>query len=496
MVLVEIDKDLRSVQEARNIIVRAKKAQLQFKEFSVEKIDSIVEHVAIKAKEHAVELAQMAHEETGFGKVADKVIKNTFASQRVFEYIRDMKILGIIQEDQINKTMDIGIPLGVITALIPSTNPTSTAIYKSLIALKSGNGIVFSPHPNAQKCSKKTLDIIIAAAIEAGAPEGLIGYLDTLTLQGTQEMMKHKDVALILATGGEGMVRAAYNSGTPTISGGPGNGPAFIERSADIKQAVEDIITSKTFDNGVICASEQSIIAEDFIAEEVKRELLKQGAYFMTNEESDLLGNYLLKPNGAINAAVVGQSAQFLAEKAGFSVDNSIKILVSNQKGQPISSVNPYSREKLCPVLAYYTEKDWQNACERCIELLTNEGQGHTLTVHTKNEDVIREFALKKPVYRILVNTPAAIGGIGATTNLAPALTLGCGAIGHGSTSDNVSPWNLVNIRKVGFGVRSLDELRGTGANQENASCPSTKELQETEDIAAILKVLLERVKQ
>ncbi len=279
-----------------------------------------------------------------------------------------------------------------------------------------------------------------------------------LTLEATSELMHSKDVSLILATGGEGMVRAAYASGTPTISGGPGNGPAFIERSADIHQAVKDIITSKTFDNGVICASEQSIIVERCIYDEVHRELAAQGAYFMNEDEAAKMAALLLRPNGTINPKVVGKTALHLSQLAGFSVPPSTRVLVAEQT--TVSHSNPYSREKLCPVLGLYVEEEWRAACHRVVELLTNEGLGHTLVIHTRNQDVIRQFSLEKPVNRILINTPAALGGIGATTNLAPALTLGCGAVGGGSSSDNVGPMNLLNIRKVGYGVRTIEELR------------------------------------
>ncbi|MGU5667337.1 aldehyde dehydrogenase family protein [Aeromonas hydrophila] len=296
------------------------------------------------------------------------------------------------------------------------------------------------------------------AAEAAGAPAGIVDGVTQLTLEATSELMHSKDVSLILATGGEGMVRAAYASGTPTISGGPGNGPAFIERSADIHQAVKDIITSKTFDNGVICASEQSIIVERCIYDEVHRELAAQGAYFMNEDEAAKMAALLLRPNGTINPKVVGKTALHLSQLAGFSVPPSTRVLVAEQT--TVSHSNPYSREKLCPVLGLYVEEEWRAACHRVVELLTNEGLGHTLVIHTRNQDVIRQFSLEKPVNRILINTPAALGGIGATTNLTPALTLGCGAVGGGSSSDNVGPMNLLNIRKVGYGVRTIEELR------------------------------------
>lgn len=456
--MVALDKDLQSRQLARELVRNAKQAQKIFATFSQEKIDSIVKHIATESARHAEELAKMANEETGFGKWQDKVLKNTFASVRVYEHIKDLKTVGIINDDKINKVMDVGVPLGVITALVPSTNPTSTIIYKTLIALKAGNAIVFSPHPNAKACSFRTLEIVKKAALEAGAPAGIVDGVTMLTLEATKELMHSKDVSLILATGGEGMVRAAYASGTPTISGGPGNGPAFIERSADIKKAVSDIITSKTFDNGVICASEQSIIVERCIYNDVHRELLAQGAYFMNEDEAKRMASMLLRANGTINPEVVGKDAITLSQRAGFSVPANTRVLIALQ--DTVSPKNPYSREKLCPILGMYVEEDWRSACHRVVDLLTNEGLGHTLVIHTQNEDVIRQFSLEKPVNRILINTPAALGGIGATTNITPALTLGCGAIGGGSSSDNVGPMNLLNIRKVGYGVRSIDDLR------------------------------------
>lgn len=457
-----LDKDLKSIQAARDLIKNAKQAQIQFAKFSQEQVDKVVAHIAAEAARHAEELAKLAHQETGFGRWQDKVLKNIFASTKVHEHIRQMKTVGIISDDSTKKVMEVGVPLGVITALVPSTNPTSTIFYKTLIALKAGNAIIFSPHPNAKECSRQAIEVVKRAALAAGAPVGIVDGVTLLTMQATETLMKSKDVALILATGGEGMVRAAYASGTPTISGGPGNGPAFIERSADIPQAVKDIITSKTFDNGVICASEQSIVVERCIYEQVHAELIRQGAYLLNEQESEQLASILLRPNGMINPEVVGQCALTLAHKAGFNVPSNTSILVSPQT--KISYNNPYSREKLCPVLGFYVEDDWRAACDCVMALLTNEGMGHTLVIHTQNAGIVREFALEKPVFRILVNTPAALGGIGATTNLTPALTLGCGALGGGSSSDNVGPMNLLNIRKVGYGVRTIEDLRQPSA--------------------------------
>ena len=327
--------------------------------------------------------------------------------------------------------------MGVIAALIPSTNPTSTAIYKVLISLKAGNGVVVSPHPNAKNSIIKTVEYLIEAAERKGAPKGLIGVIKTPTLQATNELMKHKLTSLILATGGEAMVRAAYSSGTPAIGVGPGNGPAFIEKTADIKKAIKRIVQSKTFDNGVICASEQSIVVE--------------------REVKDKVGAILMRANNTMNPKIVGRTALYIASMAGITVPTNTKILVSEET--EVSHFNPYSREKLCPVLGFYCEENWEKACERCIEILKNEGIGHTMSMHSNNVNVIREFALKKPVSRLLVNTPATLGGVGATTNLLPALTLGCGTVGGSSTSDNIGPKNLINIRTVAYGQKELEDL-------------------------------------
>ncbi|WP_052090857.1 acetaldehyde dehydrogenase (acetylating) [Desulfosporosinus sp. HMP52] len=489
-----IDNDLLSVQEARILVENAREAQKILATFSQEMLDKIVGHMAETVYKYARELAILSQEETGFGKWPDKLVKNIFASDFLYKKIRDMKVVGIIREDKENKTIDIGVPVGVIAALPPSTNPASTTIYKTLIAIKSGNAIVFAPHPKAKKTIAKVLDILIRAAEEKGLPNGAIGYLRTIAVDGTVALMNHKDTSLILITGVPKMVKAAYTSGKPTIYGGPGNGPAFIERSADIQKAVADIVLSRTFDNGIVSASEQSIVAEDCIADEVRRELKKTGAYFMNGQEAEQLSKLFFRPDDSLNPEIVGKTAVELAHQIGICVPEDTKVLVSEQKF--VSSSNPYSREKLCPVLAFYVEKDWINACEKCIELLVNEGRGHTLIIHSRNEEVIREFALKKPVSRVLVNTPATLGGIGATTNLFPALTLGSGAAGGGYTSDNVTPMNLINIRKVGYGVRQLEDITngtqvGKDAKVSETSCFAD---QSSNDLVGLLEKLLKQL--
>ena len=410
----------------------------------------------MEVRKHSEELAKMANEETGFGKWQDKVIKNKFASEIVYDSIKDMKTIGILKEE--DSLLSVAVPVGVIAGLIPSTNPTSTTIYKTLISLKAGNAIVVSPHPNAKNCIIKTVEILKRAAYNAGAPEGLIGVIDIPTMEATAELMKHKDTALILATGGEAMVRAAYSSGTPAIGVGPGNGPAYIEKSADVKKAVKRIMDSKTFDNGVICASEQSVIVEPSNEQAVREEFKRQGGYFLTPEQSEKLGKFILRSNGTMNPLIVGKDAQTLANLAGIKVPSDARVLISEQS--TVSKSNPYSREKLTTILAFYVAENCEKACERAIELLMNEGKGHTMIIHTENKELVKEFALKKPVSRLLINTPGSLGGIGGSTKLAPALTLGCGAVGGSSTSDNITPMNLLNIKKVGWGIKELEDFK------------------------------------
>ena len=480
-----MDKDLLSIQQVRVLVKAAKEAQAIYANFTQEQVDKVVKAVSMEVRKHAELLAKMANKETGFGKWEDKVIKNKFASIAVYDYIKDMKTVGILNES--DTLIEVGVPVGVVAALIPSTNPTSTVIYKTLISLKAGNAIVISPHPNAKQCIIETVEILRKAAMDAGAPEGLISVIDIPTMEATSELMKHKDTALILATGGEAMVRAAYSSGTPAIGVGPGNGPAYIEKTADVHQAVKRIMDSKTFDNGVICASEQSVIVEPANKQAVMEEFRKQGGYFLTPEQSEKLGKFILRANGTMNPQIVGKDAQTLAKLADIQIPEGTRVLLSEQT--TVSKLNPYSREKLTVILAFYTAADSDAACKLAIELLMNEGKGHTMIIHTKDKDILREFALKKPVSRFLVNTPGSLGGIGASTELAPALTLGCGAVGGSSTSDNITPMNLINIRKVGIGIKELDDIRRESG--ETTSCCCSSGGTDSLDIEALVKKVI-----
>lgn len=463
-----LDKDLRSIQEVRNLIKKAKEAQAQLATMSQEQIDAIVKAIADAGYQNREKLAKMANEETGFGRWQDKIIKNAFASKQVYDSIKDMKTVGVLKEDKAHKVMEVAVPVGVIAGLIPSTNPTSTVIYKALIALKAGNSIVFSPHPNALKCILETVKIISEAAVKAGCPEGAIAAMTVPTIQGTDQLMKHDDVALILATGGTAMVKAAYSSGTPAIGVGPGNGPAFIEKSANIPLAVKRIMDSKTFDNGTICASEQSVVVEACSKDAVIAEFKKQGAHFLSTVEAAQLGKFIMRANGTMNPQIVGRSVEHIAKLANLDIPAGTRVLIAEETR--VGRNVPYSREKLAPILAFYTEDSWEAACERCIEILNGEGAGHTMVIHSENEEIVREFALKKPVSRLLVNTPGTLGGIGATTAIAPALTLGCGAVGGSSTSDNISPLNLLNIRRVAYGLREIEDLTEKPAAQTEAA--------------------------
>jgi acetaldehyde dehydrogenase (acetylating) len=445
------DRDLASIAEARALARRAKKAWLELAEFSQAKIDAIVDAMAAATTPQAEALARLAVEETGYGVVADKIQKNLFASEKVYKFIRPMKTVGVIARHDDTRVVEIAEPFGVVAAVVPSTNPTSTAIYKILIALKARCSIVISPHPSAVKCITRVAELMNEAAIKAGAPEGAVNWMTTVTLEGTQELMKHRDVAVILATGGMGLVRAAYSAGKPAYGVGPGNAPAYIERSADVKKAVKDVITGKTFDNGVLCSSENSVVVDEAIAEDVKREFAAQGGYFMNAAEMDAVARVLVSPQRLPNPALVGKSARFIAEKCGITVPEGTRVLLAPLNG--VGRDYPLSIEKLCPVLSFYTVTDWRQGCERCKEILRYGGMGHTMSIHSKDEGIILEFGLKKPAFRIIVNSPTTLGSIGLTTGLDPAMTLGCGGYGGNITSDNISPKHLLNIKRLAYEI-------------------------------------------
>ena len=452
---MQLDKDLQAKQEARNLAKQAELAQAALFGFSQEKLDAITRSVAEAFAAASAELAQMAVEETGFGNVNDKITKNQFASKTVLEAICPMKTVGILKEEP--GLWEVGVPVGVIAAIVPSTNPTSTVCYKAMIALKSGNAIIFSPHPKALACTLRASRIVAEAAEKAGAPKGSVGCLTIPSLEGCRELMSANEVKLILATGGPAMVKAAYSSGKPAIGVGAGNGPAYLHPSCDLKAALEKILRSKTFDNGTVCASEQSIIVEKSMVEETQKLAESMGYYFMNDQEAKALGAILFRPNGALNPEIVGKSAQVLAEKAGFSVPQRAKVLVAREKDA--GAKYPYSHEKLCPVLAWFVVENEEEAKHLAMKVLRHEGVGHTFSMHAKDKEAVRRFCRDIPVSRFMVNAPSAQGGIGAETRLFPALTLGCGAVGGSSSSENISPMHLVNIRKVAWGKTKEDDL-------------------------------------
>ena len=453
------DKDLLSVQETRTLLGQAYEAQKELARMSQQQIDGIVKAISDAGATHAATLARMANEETGFGIWQDKVLKNLFAARNVYEAIKDMKTIGIIGEDRERQVWDIGVPVGVIAGIVPSTNPTSTVIYKTLIALKGGNAIVFSPHPSAKGCILETARLLAEAAERAGCPRGAISAISVPTMEATQELMKHRYTALILATGGGAMVKSAYSSGTPAIGVGAGNGPAFIDKSADVAAAVKRILDSKTFDHGTICASEQSVIVEKSMEAAVTEELKRQGAYLMDEAQTKRLGQFILRANGTMNPKIVGKSCQKIAEYAGLTgVPENARVLVGRETG--VGEGAPYSREKLAPILGLFVEENVDEVLRRSIEILHMEGAGHTFSMHARDEALVRKFALQIPASRFLVNTPGARGGVGATTGLFPAMTLGCGAVGGSSTSNNIGPMDVINIKRVAFGQREIEEIR------------------------------------
>src|SRR6476469_746452 len=447
----QTDRDLTSIGEARTLARRAKEAAPVLAELSQSQIDAIVDAMAAAVTPQAEALARLACEETGFGVVADKIQKNLFSSEKIYKSIRPMKTCGVVQRLEDRKVIEIAEPFGVVAAIVPSTNPTSTAIYKILIALKARCSIVISPHPSAVKCITRVAEVLDEAARRAGAPVGAVNWMTTVTLEGTAELMKQREVAVILATGGMGLVRAAYSAGKPAYGVGPGNAPAFIERTADVKKAVHDVVTGKTFDNGVLCSSENSVVVDAPIADAVKREFQAQGGYFMNAAEMEALARVLVTPQRLPNPALVGKSAVAIAQKCGITVPADTRVLLAPLEG--VGRDYPLSIEKLCPVLSYYVVKDWREGCERCKQILRYGGMGHTMSIHSQNEQVILEFGLHKPAYRIVVNSATTHGSVGLSTGLDPAMTLGCGGFGGNITSDNISPRHLLNIKRLAYEV-------------------------------------------
>ena len=450
-----IDTDLDSIREARALARRAQAAQIPLAELTQEQVDAVVAAAARAAAAQARPFARMAVEETGYGNEADKVSKNLFAAETIHRFIEPMRTVGVIRRLEADRVVEIAEPFGVVAAVVPSTNPTSTAIYKILVCLKARCAVVLSPHPAAARCVRRVAEVMTTAAVEAGAPADAVTCMTTVTLEGTQELMRRREVALVLATGGLGLVRAAYSAGKPAYGVGPGNAPAYIERTADLPKAVADVITGKTFDNGLLCSSENSVVVDEAVAGEARREFERQGGRFLNASEADRLAAALVTADRLPNPELVGRTAAEIAARTGIDAPAGTRVLIAPLEG--VGRDHPLSIEKLCPVLSFYVVADWREGCERCMEILRYGGMGHTMAIHSQDEQVILEFGLRKPAFRIVVNTPTTLGSIGMTTGLDPSMTLGCGGHGGNITSDNITPRHLLNVKRLAWEVRRAE---------------------------------------
>jgi acetaldehyde dehydrogenase (acetylating) len=453
---MSVDKDLVSVQQARDLVEAAHRAQVELARFDQAKIDRICEAMARAALRESARLGAIAVEETGMGVADDKREKNRFASEDVWNYFRNVRTVGIVSESK--DVVEIASPRGVVCGIIPSTNPTSTAIFKCLIAIKSRNAIVLSPHPSAARCINESVKVVRDAAIKEGLPVDAIGCMTTATIEGTESLMKHKQTAVILATGGIGLVRAAYSSGKPAFGVGPGNVPVFIERTADVAKAVQDILTGKTFDNGTICASEQAVVCDAPIEREVRDQFKAQGGHFLSQSEAEQLAKVVATPQRSLNPAIVGKSVEVIAKLAGLNVPKGTRCLMAEVAG--VGREHPLSMEKLSPILAFYIEDGIERGAARCFEVLSYGGMGHTAGIHTRSREAAIAYGNEMPASRVTVNTPTTHGAIGFSTALPPSMTLGCGSWGGNVTSDNVSPLHLMDIKRVAFEVRPVKSAR------------------------------------
>ncbi len=450
------DKDLVSIQEVRGKVEQAYAAFQKYRAYSQRQVDDIVERTAAAARAHSRRLAELAVEETGYGNAEDKLTKNMLAADVLPRRMRGMKTIGILRELPEQQIVEIAAPVGVVAAILPTTNPTSTAIYKILISLKAGNAIVLSPHPNARRCTCETAAVLDQAATKAGAPAGLIQCITVPTLEATNALMRHPRTGVILSTGGHGIVKAAYSSGKPAFGVGPGNVPVLIERTADIADAVAKVVAGKTFDFGTLCSSEQALVAEAAIRDRVLSELKARKVFFCNDAQKESLARLLLAPSGAVNPKCVGQSAPKIARMAGFEVPPDTSVLAVFLEG--VGKEHPLSAEKLSPVLSLYFKKDFAEALDTCEALLRFGGLGHTCVIHSRDDARILEYGLRMPSMRILVNTSAPQGSTGITTDLFPAMTLGCGALAGNITGDNIGPKHLFNIKRLARAVRKPEE--------------------------------------
>ncbi len=471
-----MDKDLTSMQEARDLVGKARQAQLAWAHAGQEDVDRVCAAMAAAAFEAGERLGRMASEETGYGFPAHKKLKNELASKVLWESIQGVRTVGVVRHDAVRKIYEIAWPLGVVAALTPSTNPTSTVMFKVLISLKARNAIVIAPHPSAVNCCLETARLMEAAAVKAGAPAGLVNCMANVSLEGTQELMRHKHTALILATGGTPMVKAAHSVGKPAYGVGPGNVPVYVDRSADLEKAARYIVASKAFDCSTICATEQAVVADRPIAGRLAELMQAQGAFFLDEPGAEALRNVLFYPDGGMNAAAVGKPPQYLAAMAGIRVPDSARILVARLTR--VGRDEPLSREKLTTVLGWYEADGWEAGCERSIELISFGGRGHTQIIHATDERVIMAFGLEKPVFRILVNTMGTLGAVGLTTGLMPSMTLGSGGIGGSITGDNITVHHMFNIKRLAYELTRPPEAALAAGAPSSDMGPSAREIE------------------
>ena len=468
------DKDLVSQQEARDAVEAAHLAFLQIAKFDQAKIDRICAAMAAVALEESARLGLMAHEETGFGRAEDKREKNRFAAEDVWNYFKNLKTVGVVRETE--SIVEIASPRGVVAAIIPSTNPTSTAIFKIIISIKSRNSIVLSPHPSAARSIAETARVMKEVGVREGLPPDAIQCLTTSALEGTETLMKHRKTAVILATGGTGLVRAAYSSGKPAFGVGPGNVPVFVERTANVEKAVSDILTGTCFDNGTICASEQSVVADAPVADQVREQFKAQGGHFLSQAEAEKVGEILVTAQRTLNPKIVGKSAEYIANLAGISVPSGTRCLLADCGG--IGRDYPWSIEKLSPTLAFFVVDGVEAGARKCLEILQFGGMGHTAGMHTASREAAVAYGSQMPASRVIINSPTTHGAIGFSTDLAPSMTLGCGSWGGNVTSDNVSPLHLMDIKRVAFETKPVNIKDSKIKNQNSPVFAANRERQ------------------
>ena len=467
-----MDADLASIQDVRDALRAAHAAQKQYKTFTQEQVDRIVAAMVEAGAGAAERLGQMAHDETGFGRPESKAQKNLFATRTLAARMEGMKTAGIIRKT--DAVWEVAVPMGIVAALVPSTNPTATALYKAILSAKARCAVVMSPHPRAAQCTAEAVRVVAEAATAAGAPEGLFHCLTNVTLAATEALMAHDLTSVILATGGGPMVRAAYSKGKPAYGVGSGNVPAYVDRSANLAKAAADILAGVSFDWGTLCSTERSVVADAPVRSKLLDALRERGGHVCSEAETAKL-RAVVKPGGTFNTDIVGQSPARIAEMAGFSVSEGTQALVAEVEA--VGASEPLSMETLSPILSFYTADGWEAGCARCLEILDFGGIGHTLALHATAERVVEQFALRKPAMRIVVNTVAALGSVGMTTDLFPAMTLGPGTVGGSITSDNVGPMHLVNVKRVAFETQPLNSDAGA---RLDVSTPASAERRST----------------